>query len=47
MAKHIVYGESARSRLKAGVDQLADTVKVKLGPKGRNVVLVKTWGRRS
>ena len=44
MAKQIVFEESARRRLQAGVDQLADTVKVTLGPKGRNVVLAKTWG---
>jgi len=44
MAKQIVYEESARRRLQAGVDQLADAVKVTLGPKGRNVVLAKTWG---
>ncbi|MFT7649312.1 MAG: chaperonin GroEL [Candidatus Poriferisodalaceae bacterium] len=44
MAKYIVYEESARRRLQAGVDQLADAVKVTFGPKGRNVVLVKSWG---
>ena len=44
MAKQIVYEESARRRLQAGVDQLADAVKVTLGPKGRNVVLAKSWG---
>ena len=44
MAKQIVYEESARHRLQAGVDQLADAVKVTLGPKGRNVVLAKSWG---
>ena len=44
MSKQIVYEESARRRLQAGVDQLADTVKVTLGPRGRNVVLAKTWG---
>ena len=44
MAKEIVYEESARRRLQAGVDQLADAVKVTLGPKGRNVVLAKSWG---
>ena len=37
MAKMIVYGEEARRKLQAGIDQLADTVKVTLGPKGRNV----------
>ncbi len=44
MAKMIVYGEEARKKLQAGVDQLADTVKVTLGPKGRNVVLGRKFG---
>ncbi len=44
MAKLIVYGEDARRKLQAGIDQLADTVKVTLGPKGRNVVLGKKFG---
>ncbi|MCI8524946.1 MAG: chaperonin GroEL [Oscillospiraceae bacterium] len=44
MAKQIVYGEDARKALQAGIDQLADTVKVTLGPKGRNVVLGKKFG---
>ena len=44
MAKMIVYGEVARKKLQAGIDQLADTVKVTLGPKGRNVVLGKKYG---
>ena len=44
MAKMIVYGEDARKKLQAGIDQLADTVKVTLGPKGRNVVLGKMYG---
>ena len=44
MAKEIKYGEDARSRLLKGVNQLADTVKVTLGPKGRNVVLDKSFG---
>ncbi len=44
MAKQIIYGEDARKALKAGVDQLADTVKITLGPKGRNVVLDKKFG---
>ena len=44
MAKMIIYGEEARKKLKAGIDQLADTVKVTLGPKGRNVVLGKKYG---
>lgn len=38
MAKNIIFGEEARRSLQSGVDQLADTVKVTLGPKGRNVV---------
>ena len=44
MAKQIVYGEEARKALLAGIDQLANTVKVTLGPKGRNVVLGKKFG---
>ena len=44
MAKMIVYGETARKKLQSGIDQLADTVKVTLGPKGRNVVLGKKFG---
>ena len=44
MSKMIVYGEEARKKLQAGIDQLADTVKVTLGPKGRNVVLGKKYG---
>ena len=44
MAKQIKYGEEARRALEAGVNQLADTVKVTLGPKGRNVVLDKKFG---
>ncbi len=44
MSKQIVYQGSARRRLLAGVDQLADAVKVTLGPKGRNVVLASSWG---
>ncbi len=44
MAKMIVYGEEARKYLQRGIDQLADTVKVTLGPKGRNVVLGKKYG---
>ncbi len=39
MAKMIEFGEDARKKLQSGIDQLADTVKVTLGPKGRNVVL--------
>ena len=44
MAKQIVYGEDARKALMSGVDQLANTVKITLGPKGRNVVLDKKFG---
>ncbi len=44
MAKQIVYGEEARTALQRGVDKLADTVKITLGPKGRNVVLDKKFG---
>ena len=44
MAKQIVYGEEARKSLLSGIDQLANTVKVTLGPKGRNVVLGKKFG---
>ncbi len=44
MAKQIIYGEDARKALQAGVDKLANTVKITLGPKGRNVVLDKKYG---
>ena len=44
MAKEIIYDEDARRALERGVDRLANTVKVTLGPKGRNVVLDKKWG---
>ena len=44
MAKQIIYGEEARKALQAGIDKLADTVKITLGPKGRNVVLDKKYG---
>ena len=44
MAKQIKYGEEARKALQAGIDSLADTVKITLGPKGRNVVLDKKFG---
>ena len=44
MAKEIKYGAEARKALEAGVDQLADTVRVTIGPKGRNVVLDKSYG---
>jgi chaperonin GroEL len=44
MAKEIKYGVEAREALQAGVDKLANVVRVTLGPKGRNVVLEKTYG---
>ncbi|MCR5523521.1 MAG: chaperonin GroEL [Clostridia bacterium] len=44
MAKQIIYGEEARKALQSGVDKLTDTVKITLGPKGRNVVLDKKYG---
>ena len=44
MAKEIKYGSEARAALGAGVDKLANTVRVTLGPKGRNVVLDKSYG---
>lgn len=44
MAKDIIYGEDARKALQTGIDKLADTVKITLGPKGRNVVLDKKYG---
>ena len=44
MAKQIKYGVEARKALEAGVNKLANTVKVTLGPKGRNVVLDKKYG---
>ncbi|MBE6927845.1 MAG: chaperonin GroEL [Ruminococcaceae bacterium] len=44
MAKMIMFGEDARKKLQSGIDQLANTVKVTLGPKGRNVVLGKKYG---
>ncbi len=44
MAKNIAYGEEARKSLQAGIDKLANTVKITLGPKGRNVVLDKKFG---
>ena len=43
-AKYLLFDIEARARLKRGVDQLADAVKVTLGPKGRNVVLDKSFG---
>ncbi|OGL70007.1 chaperonin GroL [Candidatus Uhrbacteria bacterium RIFCSPHIGHO2_02_FULL_53_13] len=44
MSKNIVYNQEARNALKAGVDKLADAVKVTLGPKGRNAILEKSYG---
>ena len=44
MAKELKYGTEARTALGAGVDKLANTVRVTLGPKGRNVVLDKSYG---
>ena len=44
MAKQIIFGEDARKALQGGIDKLADTVKITLGPKGRNVVLDKKFG---
>ena len=44
MAKKIIYHEDARRRLKAGVDKVANAVKVTLGPRGRNVALDKGYG---
>ena len=44
MSKMIVFGEEARKKLQSGIDQLADTVKVTIGPKGRNVVLGRKYG---
>ena len=44
MAKNLIYGAEARTALQTGVDKLANTVKITLGPKGRNVVLEKKFG---
>lgn len=44
MAKQIIYGEEARKALQSGIDKLTDTVKITLGPKGRNVVLDRKYG---
>jgi len=45
MAKEIIFGEEARRRMKVGADKLAAVVRITLGPRGRNVVLGKEWGR--
>src|SRR5438128_5221405 len=44
MAKQIIFSEEARKKLKAGVDKVADAVKITIGPRGRNVVLDKGYG---
>ena len=44
MAKQIIYGEEARKALQTGIDKLSNTVKITLGPKGRNVVLDRKYG---
>ena len=44
MAKQIIYSEDARAAILRGVNKLADAVRVTLGPKGRNVVIEKSWG---
>ena len=44
MAKDIIYGEEERRLLQAGVDKLANAVKITLGPKGRNVLIAKQFG---
>ena len=44
MAKDVFYGEDARRKLQTGVNKLADTVKITLGPKGRNVLIDKAFG---
>ena len=44
MAKDLHYGEESRRKLLAGVDKLADTVKITLGPKGRNVLIERSYG---
>jgi chaperonin GroEL len=45
MAKEIIFGEEARRRMKTGIDKLADVVRITLGPRGRNVIINKKWGR--
>lgn len=44
MSKQITFDEEARRKLESGMNQLADAVRITLGPKGRNVVLAKKWG---
>ena len=44
MAKHVVYGDASRQRILRGVNSLANAVKVTLGPRGRNVILGKSYG---
>ncbi|MEA3226216.1 MAG: TCP-1/cpn60 chaperonin family protein, partial [Planctomycetota bacterium] len=44
MAKQLMFDDAARAQLKDGVSQLAEAVKVTLGPTGRNVILHKSWG---
>ena len=44
MAKQIIYGEQARQTILRGINQMADAVKVTLGPRGRNVILGKAYG---
>ena len=46
MAKQLIYGEDARKALQRGIDQLADTVKVTIGPKGRNVCSIRSMALR-
>jgi len=45
MAKEIIFGEEARRRMKVGVDKLAAVVRITLGPRGRNVIIDRKWGR--
>ncbi len=47
MAKQIIFNEDARKALKRGVDKVADTVKITIGPRGRNVVLDKGYCKRN
>ena len=44
MAKEVIFSDAARNRLYAGVEKLADAVKVTMGPRGRNVLLQKSFG---